>query len=147
MATTRVDISGFLNKLDLLNEVVAEEAEKLIEEATEIAVDVAKRKLVDSTTKWGQKRFAAGRGASAGRDDTGSMIDNLTAYDFKVSAGKIEARFGWGPGRSKKYYKYQEYGTAKIKAALSLFEGRTAMLNELPRLSKNMKARIARKMK
>lgn len=147
MATTKVDISGALAKLDLLNEVVAEEAELMIKQATDLAVDVAKRKLVASTTKWGQKRFSEGRGASAGRDDTGSMIEDLQAYDFKVSEGKIEARFGWGAGKTKKYYKYQEYGTAKIKAALSLFEGRTAIINELPRLAKNMEARIARKMK
>lgn len=147
MATTKVDITEMLIKFDLLNEVVAQEAEIMIMQATKLAAEASRRKLIASTTRWGQKRFSEGRGASAGRDDTGSMIENLQSYDFKVSKGKIEARFGWGPGRTKKYYKYQEYGTAKIKAALSLFDGRTTMSNELPRLINNMKARIARKMK
>jgi hypothetical protein len=147
MATAKVDITNLLIKLDLLNETVAQEAELMIKQVTELAAEVARKKLISSTTKWGRKRFSEGRGASDGRDDTGSMIADLQAYDFKVSEGLIEARFGWGPGKAKKYYKYQEYGTAKIKAALSLFEGRTAMVNEMPRLIKNMKARIARKMK
>jgi hypothetical protein len=144
MATAKVDIKKMLIKLDLLDETVAQEVRVMTFQAAEIGAEAARKKLINSTTKWGRKRFAEGRGASAGRDDTGSMIAGLQAH---ISPSKTEARFGWARGETKKYYKYQEYGTAKIKAALSLFEGRTAVLNELPRLTKNMKARIARKTK
>lgn len=147
MAKTRVDIAKGIAKLDLTSSVAQQEATVLLEQAAQIGVDVAQRKLVLSTTKWGTKRFNSGRGASAGRDDSGSMIDNLRADKVDVSSGKLEVKFGWGRGRTKNYYKYQEYGSKKIKAALSLFEGRTAVLNELPRLELNMKARIKRKVK
>lgn len=144
MATAKVDVSGALNKLDLLSDTVAHEARVMVAQAAEIGAEVARKKLISSTTKWGEKRFAMGRGASAGRDDTGSMIADLQAH---VSPSGTQARFGWTRGMVKPYYKFQEYGTTKIKAALSLFEGRTTVLNELPRLEHNMKQRIARKMK
>jgi hypothetical protein len=63
-----------------------------------------------------------------------------------VKAGEVLASFGWGRGRSKTYYKYQEYGTGKIKAANSLLTGQRAVLRELPRLERNMKARIRRRL-
>lgn len=75
------------------------------------------------------------------------MIEDISAYDPQVSNTKLSLKFGWGRGKTKEYYKYQEYGTSKIQAALSLLDGRMAIINELPRLERNMKARIRRKTK
>ena len=147
MATVTVDVTKMITKLDFLTQAVADEAEIMINQAAKIGADTAKRTLEQAVTKYGTERYARGQGNGPGRDDTGSMIDSLQALPPKVTKGKIEVAFGWGRGKTKKYYKFQEYGTAKIKAALSLFAGRTAILNELPRLENNMKQRIRGKMK
>lgn len=126
--------------------IIQQEAIILAEQAAKIGEEAAKRRLDLAVTRYGVKRFSSGRGGSAGRNDTGSMISNLRALKPVVKAGEIIAKFGWGQGRSKKYYKYQEEGTAKIRAANSLLAGRRAVLNELPRLERNMKARIRRRL-
>jgi len=126
--------------------IIQQEAMILAEQAAKIGEEAARKRLDLSVTRYGIKRFSSGRGGSAGRNDTGSMISNLRALKPIVKAEQIIAKFGWGQGRSKKYYKYQEEGTAKIKAANSLLTGRRAVLNELPRLERNMKARIRRRL-
>lgn len=146
MATTRVNIAGMLKKLDLTLEVVQDEAIVLLEQAAEIGRDASRNALDLAVTPYGRKRFAKGRGGSAGRNDTGSMINDLQALDPVIKANEISVKFGWGRGRSKAYYKWQEEGTGRIRAANSLLSGRRAVLNQLPRLEKNMKARIRRKM-
>lgn len=147
MATGKVDVTKIITKLDFLKQEVADEAEIMINQAAQIGAEVARRTLQEATTKYGIERWSRGQGNGPGRDDTGSMVDNLEALPPRVTKGKVEAAFGWTRGKTKKYYKYQEEGTAKIKAALSLFAGRTAILNELPRLERNMKQRIRGKMK
>lgn len=147
MAVVTIDVTKMITKLDFLTQSVADEAEVMINQAAQIGAEVAKRTLQESVTKYGTQRYSHGRGNGPGRDDTGSMVDSLQALPPKVTKGKIEVAFGWAKGKEKKYYKFQEYGTKKIKAALSLFSGRTAVVNELPRLERNMKQRIQRKMK
>lgn len=146
MATTKLDVSKFLQKMNLSEKAVLQEAQVMLNEAAIIGEEVAKRSLDLAVTKYGQERWGRGQGNSPGRNDTGSMIDNLKVIDGKITpAGSAEIKLGWGRGRSKKYYKYQEQGTAKIRGVFSLFDARTAILNELPRLAKNMKARVSRK--
>jgi hypothetical protein len=139
MTTVRINIAN-------ITKVLKEEALKTAEQASQIGEKAARKKLDDSITRYGLKRFAAGRGQSAGRNDTGSMINALRALKPVVKAEEVLASFGWGRGRSKRYYKFQEEGTGRIKAANSLLTGKRAVLNELPRLEKNMKARISRRL-
>lgn len=139
MATVKINLSRIEGIIQQEAIILAEQAAKIGEEASRSALDAA-------ITRYGAKRFASGRGGSAGRNDTGSMISNLRALKPIVKGEEIIAKFGWGQGRSKKYYKYQEEGTAKIKAANSLLNGKRAVLNELPRLQRNMKARIRRRL-
>lgn len=146
MATAKINVVNMMKKLDLAVEVVQDEAIVLLEQAAVIGRDAARNALNLAETPYGRKRFASGRGGSAGRNDTGSMINNLQALEPVIKANEISIKFGWGRGRSKAYYKFQEEGTAKIRAANSLLSGRRAILNNLPRLEKNMKQRIRRKL-
>jgi len=139
MTTIKINLKQIEGIIQQEAMILAEQAAKIGEEASRSALDAA-------VTRYGAKRFASGRGGSAGRNDTGSMINNLRALKPVVKAEQIIAKFGWGQGRSKKYYKYQEEGTARIKAANSLLNGKRAVLNELPRLERNMKARIRRRL-
>lgn len=139
MATIKINIGN-------INAVLTEELQKTAEQASKIGQEAARKKLKSSITPYGLKRFSSGRGKSAGRDDSGSMIENLRALPSIIKSNIVMAKFGWGRGRSKAYYKYQEDGTAKIKAANSLLSGRQAVLAELPRLTKNMKQRVRRRL-
>lgn len=134
-------------KIDNLNDVIIQEVQTMVNQAAEIGAETARGALDLAETDYGRYRMSIGRGNSAGRNDTGSMINDLESMPSNVSSGKIEAKFGWGRGRSKEYYKFQEDGTAKIRAAHSLLDGERAVLNELPRLEKNMKARVSRRMR
>lgn len=147
MAVSKVNVSGMLAKLDLTVATVREEAVVLLEQASEIGRDASRNALNLAVTPYGAKRYASGRGGSAGRNDTGSMINDLRADKVEIKGDELVVKFGWGRGRSKKYYKFQEEGTAKIKAANSLLDGRQEVISQLPRLERNMKARIRRKMK
>lgn len=139
MTTVRINIAQ-------ITKTIEEEALKTAIQASEIGERAAREALDRAVTPYGRKRFSSGRGGSAGRNDTGSMINALRALKPVVKAGEVLASFGWGRGRSKAYYKYQENGTRKIKAANSLLTGRKAVMNELPRLERNMKQRIRRKL-
>lgn len=151
MATTTVDVTNLILKFNFLEQVVADELENMLMQAAEIGAETARASLDVAETNYGRYRMSIGRGNTAGRNDTGSMINDLRALPPKVSEGKVEVKFGWGRGRSKGYYDIQEEGSDKfnthITGAHSLLDGKRAVLNELPRLERNMKARISRKMK
>jgi hypothetical protein len=139
MTTVRINVAQ-------ITKTIEEEALKTAMQASEVGERVAREALDRAITPYGSKRFASGRGKSAGRNDTGSMINALRALKPVVKVEQVFSSFGWGRGSSKAYYKYQENGTRKIKAANSLLTGRKAVMNELPRLERNMKARIRRKL-
>lgn len=144
-----VDVTAFLDKIDYVSTVVAEEAWRTVEEAAEIGAATARYALDVAETDWGRYRMSIGQGNSAGRNDTGSMINDLEALPVKVKENEVYAEFGWGRGRSQKYYKIQELGSdafnTNIQGAHSLLDGKMAVLNEMPRLLRELKARIVRK--
>jgi hypothetical protein len=86
-------------------------------------------------------------GNTAGRNDTGEMISKLNAYPGRVTPNRAVASFGWRSKGEDDYYEIQELGNDKIEAANSLLDGANAVMNELPRLERNMRRRIARKAK
>jgi hypothetical protein len=86
-------------------------------------------------------------GNTAGRNDTGEMISKLNAYPGRVTPNRAVASFGWRGKGKDDYYEIQELGNDKIEAANSLLDGANAVMNELPRLERNMRRRIARKAK
>jgi hypothetical protein len=144
-----VDITAFLDKIDYVSEAVAMEAYKTVQEAAEIGAATARYALDIAETDWGRYRMSIGQGNSAGRNDTGSMIHDLEALPVKVTANEVYAEFGWVRGRSQKYYAIQELGddafNTHIQGAHSLLDGRREVLNQMPRLIKNLKQRITRK--
>lgn len=142
MATqVKVDVSGAIKKLKQVEKILESELRDISYEASKIGAEVARLKLDKSVTKWGRYRMKIGRGNSAGRNDTGTMISRLVPIRAAKNASKILARIGWVA--PLKYFQYQESGTSKIKAANSLKDGQKAMLNAIPSLVSQMKTRIA----
>lgn len=95
-------------------------------EAGEGATQVMENRIRTATTAWGMKRMAEGR-ASAGRIETGAMIESLRANGFGESNaidvidrgnGRVTARVGFHDAPD--YTKYQEEGTATITAMFAV---------------------------
>ena len=81
------------------------------------AVTSVRKALDQATTPWGEARIrgeAAGikfqpYGNSAGRNDTGNMIESIAGEVFADGNGKIVMRFGW-LFNQEDYFLDQEYG-------------------------------------
>lgn len=147
MATVKIDITRLIKKLDLTQQIVVDEANILIMQATDLGVEAARNKLRSSVTKHGRFRMSQNDGRGPGREKTGSMMDSITAYDPHIKGENyIAVRFGWGPGKMKKYFGFQDNGTSRIPAANSMATAVRAVKNELPRLERNMKQRIRARM-
>jgi len=71
-------------------------------------------------TRYGAKRFAAGKGRSAGRDHTGAMIDSISS-DVKSAKTEVVGHWGW-IDEFKDYFGYQDWGTSRVPAAHSLLD-------------------------
>lgn len=140
-------ITNLLLKLNEANDTVMAEAEVLAEQAAQIGAEVARTALDNAVTDYGQYRMSIGKGNSAGRNDTGNMISKLDVQEPVVEEGYAAVAFGWSDIDYEEYFGYQENGTARIQGAFSLNDGQDAVINELPRLERNMKARISRKTK
>jgi hypothetical protein len=144
MLNAKLNFSNLTKKLDMTENIVAEQALVMARQAAQIGVDVAQHSLDVSTTKTGEKRWSLGIGFSPGRNLTGSMINDLKILNISRNQYGITAKFGWS---EDSYYQYQELGTQKIRGVFSLFDGRMAILNELPRLKANMLSRIRYRLK
>ena len=85
--------------------------------------NIAKEALERAETPWGRARIAGQYGdvrfkpygRSAGRNETGFMIDSLSAWQGKISKGartRVEAYFGWTPEiiNSNPYILFQAQG-------------------------------------
>jgi len=145
----KVDLSTTFKKLDNLSAIEHEEGIKLVEEAAEIGAATARFSLDAAITRYGEYRMSIGRGNSAGRNDTGTMIDGLNAFSANLNPSGPVAKFGWL--FPKKYFEIQEEGSdkfsTKIKGAHSLLDGRRAVVNEISRLATDMEETIARRSK
>lgn len=147
-----VNVNNLAKKLKLAEDVVREELTVLLKEASEIGANASKSALDKASTEWGRGRMSGiyrGRpvkihGNSDGRNDTGEMISKLYAFKPNLSLRNIFVKFGWVA--PKKYYRYQEEGTSRIKAANSLLTGKRAVINALPRLEAQMKKRFRMRM-
>ena len=75
--------------------------ERFIEAGTEIVrktvregAELQAEALDEAETDWGRDRFSKGRGNSAGRNDTGNMIDEIT-YGVERHNNSIIGFWGW----------------------------------------------------
>ena len=140
--TFDLNINKVVDKANLAGRVAIEQAHVFIDQLTEVGAQAAREKLNAETTKYGEKRFASGQGGSAGRNDSGEMISHLVALGATVDDNdNVYGSVGW---ENPEAYQYaQELGGGNnIPAANSLFAAEEAMMNNIGRLSKNMKERI-----
>ena len=133
--TTTVDITRMLSHFKNFEQVIKEEGATILAQAGEVGGNEMRRIIDVSTTDWGEYRMSQGR-ASAGRRETEAMYSSVGA---KVVNGK--AKWGWITG-TLNYFKYQENGTQTIAGMYALKDSRQKVLDELPRLVKNAKARM-----
>jgi hypothetical protein len=141
-----VDLTGFLKKLEKGEDVVIEEAYTFVEQVAEVGAEAARESLDAAVTSYGLYRMSRGIGNTAGRNDSGEMISKLQALEPEASQDSIQASFGWAEEDFEEYFEYQEEGTSTIPAAYSLLDGAQQAESEAPRLAKNMKQRIRRRM-
>lgn len=112
MLSRRLQINGRAT-IDALEEII----DQTISEASE-----DQRNILDAaTTPYGAERMAKGQGRSAGRNDSGAMIDSIGQRRFRRDR-EIVGQWGWLMQDVPDYIKYQENGTARIKAARSLLD-------------------------
>jgi hypothetical protein len=129
---TTVDITGLLRKEVLVKKVLDEEKKVLVSTAANFGEIAARTTLDLAVTFWGQVRYDMGIGNSSGRNDTGSMINDLKATEPQVDGNVTVAKFGWVSDAVQPYYLEQEFGTAKIRAAMGLNNGLFYVKNKLP---------------
>lgn len=99
---------------------IPEKAFAIVSESVKEAEDIQRDFLNKATTRYGEERFGRGRGGSAGRNDTGTMIDGISSDTSRVSKTKIEGRWGWLTGILD-YFVYQEKGIG-VPEARSLLD-------------------------
>lgn len=87
-------------------------------------VNAARKRLREAETPWGQARMRGeyfgvsfrSYGRSAGREDTGNMLDSLSTWvdeasmALGVSRNRYQGYFGWAPEDVDGYFLFQEYG-------------------------------------
>jgi hypothetical protein len=95
-------------------------AAAIVTETVKEAQEIQRDFLNKATTSYGEYRFGRGRGGSAGRNDTGTMIDGIGWEVEKVSKNRIDGRWGWVKGVLD-YFVYQEKGIG-VPEARSLLD-------------------------
>lgn len=125
MAQTRngisIDISGALKKIGLVEEEIKSASEDFVKSLTEEGARIARLALNDAETKYGQRRMKAGRGISAGRNDTGRMRNKLRALKVEDKGdGSFRGGVGWY--YADEYFKYQERGTRSNRTSPNAYD-------------------------
>lgn len=82
------------------------------------AADHQQKDLIERAQTPTGRRRAATRGGSAGRIETGQMVNSTNASAIWVSDDTISAKWGWQDPED--YYRYQDQGTRSIAPALTL---------------------------
>lgn len=112
MLSRRLQINGRAT-IDALEEII----DQTISEASE-----DQRNILDAaTTRYGAERMSKGQGRTAGRNDSGAMIDSIGQRRFQRGR-EVVGQWGWLMQDVPDYIKYQENGTGRIKAARSLLD-------------------------
>jgi len=126
-------------KLKVTGEAILEDVEMAVRESVEVGEKEQKQLLDRAVTRYGEYRMSRGRGRSAGRNDTGQMIDAVGS-DVESSRNRIVGWWGWVNG-AKDYYRYQDWGVG-VPAAHSLLDSYMVVRNEI---RKRLMARLGRR--
>lgn len=114
------DLRELRTRINLQSRIAADAAEQVIQMTTDEAVQVQKQLLDAAVTRTGAARISRGQGRTAGRNDSGTMIE---AIDREVSfeQGRVVGKYGWVNGYQD-YFSYQDFGTGRVPAAHSLLD-------------------------
>ena len=126
-------------RLKVTGEAILEDVEAAVRESVEVGAKEQKQLLDRAVTRYGQYRMSKGRGRSAGRNDTGKMIDDVGS-DVESTRNRIVGWWGWVNG-AKDYYKYQDWGVG-VPAAHSLLDSYMVVRNEI---RKRLLARLGKR--
>lgn len=112
---------------------VLNEVEQIVTETVAEASKLQKEILDAAVTPYGSERFGKGQGRSAGRNDSGNMIDSIDDDVKRQGKTRVEGRWGWLDGEYEDYFGFQE----KIRGVRSLMNSYMVMSNRFrARISK-----------
>jgi hypothetical protein len=109
-----------IRALERRKQEIPQRAAAIVTETVMEAQEIQREFLDKATTPYGEFRFGNGRGGSAGRNDTGTMMDGIGWEVEKVSRTRIDGRWGWLKGILD-YFVYQETGVG-VPEARSLLD-------------------------
>ena len=89
----------------------------IVRETVEEGAKRQEKALNEATTPTGEERYGRGQGGSAGRNDTGDMIDRIET-DVQIEGNTIIGTWGWDAPDDKIIA--QEFGIGNPPAAHSL---------------------------
>lgn len=103
------DPDDLIRRLEQRKREVPIEVAAVVRETVQEAQKVQRQYLDRATTPYGEFRYSQGRGRSAGRNDTGTMIDAIGWDVEKTGRYQVTGRWGWLSGILD-YFVYQEKG-------------------------------------
>lgn len=120
------DPDDLIRRLEERKRQVPIEVAAVVRETVQEAQQIQRGYLDRATTPYGERRFALGLGRnnggrSAGRNDSGTMMDAINWEVEKTGRYRIAGRWGWLSGILD-YFIYQEHGTPTIDEAHSLLD-------------------------
>lgn len=137
------DLRTLETRIGRIPGVALDAAEQIVGETVKEGAAMQRDLLDRATTRTGSERFGRGRGGSAGRNDTGKMID---AIDSTSSATSRRAEGSWGwlpPVEDAGKIAAQDFGSSRwnIPAAHSLVDSFITTREQFYRRVKRMVAK------
>jgi len=132
--TVDENISTFSSGMSKFDKIFQRVLREAVSRQASGAVTSVRRALNEAVTPWGEARMrgeAAGvkfspYGNTAGRNDSGNMIESVAAEVFSDGNGEVVMRFGW-VFNQEDYFLDQEYG---FESAFTLNKRATAKSGE-----------------
>lgn len=118
-----------IHRIQVRADSITDEMVDIMQVSVEEAHGFQAQALDESTTSYGEQRYGAGRGGSAGRNDTGTMIDRIE-HDVEVDGNTVRGWWGWD--EPEDYFLAQEFGIGNPPPALSL---RTSFVAEREKIT------------
>jgi hypothetical protein len=161
-----VDMTNLGKKFSQLENRAKSALADVTNELAKIGEDTMKGIIRSSESNFGRVRMRYNIGRSAGRNDTGSMLNSVKANQVNRSGKIIRTSFGW-PKNSPDYFWYQDNGFRNVlevtgfNAALGIFtvarrqhpiwqtgifslrDARKEVVANLPRVKKKAERKIA----
>jgi hypothetical protein len=117
-----MSFTGLAMQLRARKGALIDEVTDIMETTVREAEEIQRNQLDRATTRYGEQRFGAGQGGSAGRNDSGDMINAINS-EVTASKTRVVGRWGWiDEGSFQRYFAYQENGTGRVPAAHSLLD-------------------------